>query len=76
MCLIFWHDLLFRAVDLYKETYSGVTQSESINFFLSDNGEFDPGSGRTLAAWIRHASQTGLHPSGCKSVANGRVSRG
>ena len=21
-------------------------------------GEFDPGSGRTLAAWIRHASRT------------------
>jgi hypothetical protein len=25
-----------------------------INIF---NGEFDPGSGRTLAAWIRHASR-------------------
>ena len=24
------------------------------------NGEFDPGSERTLAAWIRHASRTGL----------------
>ena len=23
-----------------------------------DNGEFDPGSERTLAAWIRHASRT------------------
>jgi hypothetical protein len=22
------------------------------------DGEFDPGSGRTLAAWIRHASRT------------------
>jgi hypothetical protein len=22
------------------------------------NGEFDPGSERTLAAWIRHASRT------------------
>ena len=28
---------------------------------ISDNGEFDPGSGRTLAAWIRHASRT-RHP--------------
>ena len=30
------------------------------NFLLLyiDNGEFDPGSERTLAAWIRHASRT------------------
>ena len=27
-----------------------------VNF---SNGEFDPGSERTLAAWIRHASRTG-----------------
>jgi len=27
---------------------------ETIEF---SNGEFDPGSGRTLAAWIRHASR-------------------
>ena len=25
---------------------------------LSDNGEFDPGSGRTLAACLTHASRT------------------
>ena len=31
-----------------------------------DNGEFDPGSERTLAAWIRHASRTRKHPSGCE----------
>ena len=29
-----------------------------------DNGEFDPGSERTLAAWIRHASRTRKLPSG------------
>ena len=28
------------------------------------NGEFDPGSERTLAAWIRHASRTRKDPSG------------
>ena len=28
-----------------------------VNYFIND-GEFDPGSGRTLAAWIRHASRT------------------
>ena len=31
---------------------------------ILDNGEFDPGSERTLAAWIRHASRTGKLPSG------------
>ena len=31
---------------------------------IFDNGEFDPGSERTLAAWIRHASRTGKSPSG------------
>ena len=36
------------------------------------NGEFDPGSGRTLAAWIRHASRTRTDSFGCLSrVANG-----
>ncbi len=25
---------------------------------VNNNEEFDPGSGRTLAAWIRHASRT------------------
>jgi hypothetical protein len=29
-----------------------------VNF---SNGEFDPGSERTLAAWIRHASRTGSY---------------
>ena len=29
--------------------------NETLNFF---NGEFDSGSERTLAAWIRHASRT------------------
>ena len=31
---------------------------------IFDNGEFDPGSERTLAAWIRHASRTRKFPSG------------
>ena len=30
-----------------------VSECRDIN-----NEEFDPGSGRTLAAWIRHASRT------------------
>jgi len=28
------------------------------------DGEFDPGSGQTLAAYLRHASRTGVTPSG------------
>ena len=41
------------------------------------NGEFDSGSERTLAAWIRHASRTGLIPEqfGVEPVANGCVTR-
>ena len=37
--------------------------------------EFDPGSGRTLAACLTHASRTGLSPSGLSLVANGWVTR-
>src|SRR5215207_6949116 len=38
-------------------------------------GEFDPGSGRTLAARLTHASRTGFTPSGVDPVANGCVTR-
>jgi hypothetical protein len=46
---------------LAKKTSRGKCFCCSIFF---DNGEFDPGSERTLAAWIRHASRTGKLPSG------------
>ena len=36
------------------------------------HGEFDPGSGRTLATCLRNASRTGEQ----SLVANGRVTRG
>ena len=49
----------------------GATNSKSNTIFLSDYGEFDPGSGRTLAEWIRHASRTRFIPSGILRVANG-----
>ena len=39
---------------------------------LSDNGEFDPGSGRTLAACFIHASRTRSHLQVMES--GGRVS--
>ena len=32
-----------------------------LRFYICFYGEFDPGSERTLAAWIRHASRTGLY---------------
>src|SRR5688500_12312314 len=39
-------------------------------------GEFDPGSGRTLAVRLTHASRTVNRASARGSVANGRVTRG
>ena len=38
---------------------------------LGIHGEFDPGSGRTLAACLTHASRTVKPSSGGGSVANG-----
>ena len=53
---------------------------ESIYFFNlqspSLDGEFDPGSGRTLAARLTHASRAVKAPSGVHKAANGRVTRG
>ena len=53
---------------------------ESIYFFnfkvLFLDGEFDPGSGRTLAARLTHASRAVKAPSGVHKAANGRVTRG
>src|SRR6266540_5754461 len=45
-------------VELYEEPCQWVSLSvfESQGFF----GEFDPGSGRTLAACLTHASRTGI----------------
>ena len=40
------------------------------------DGEFDPGSGRTLAARLTHASRAVKAPSGVHKAANGRVTRG
>ena len=37
---------------------SGVGNSEGESTDVFSNGEFDSGSERTLAAWIRHASRT------------------
>ena len=39
-------------------------RQDKILLLIIDNGEFDPGSERTLAAWIRHASRTRKFPSG------------
>ena len=39
-------------------------EQEHFLLLYIDNGEFDPGSERTLAAWIRHASRTRKFPSG------------
>jgi hypothetical protein len=49
----------FRSTELHRTIY----------------GEFDPGSGRTLAARLTHASRTLSLPSGGGGVANGCVTR-
>src|ERR1700759_3575592 len=57
----------------YTAKYSQLFKVFEIIF-----GEFDSGSERTLAAWIRHASRTGLvlQQCGASSVAQGCVTRG
>ena len=57
-----------------------ITRKLIADFFggsclIFDNGEFDPGSERTLAAWIRHASRTRKLPSGSE-YSGERVSNG
>ena len=44
-----------------------------LDFPSKEHGEFDPGSGRTLAACLTHASLTGKSPSG-DDYSGGRVS--
>ena len=44
---------------LEKQIYKSFRRIRWLEERFSD-GEFDPGSERTLAAWIRHASRTGL----------------
>ena len=44
----------YRESDLSGFNRSGTTTTESESTF--SNGEFDPGSGRTLAACLTHAS--------------------
>ena len=49
-----------------KDNKNAISEVEQLSFLaklndghkLSDNGEFDPGSGRTLAACFIHASRT------------------
>jgi hypothetical protein len=50
--------LLVRAISAMGWRRSWDLLLENILKVL--NGEFDSGSERTLAAWIRHASRTGL----------------
>ena len=39
-------------------TTSYVCEPTSVGLLININGEFDPGSGRTLAACLTHASRT------------------
>ena len=49
------HHLLAEVVDL-RFANDPILEQSSVGI----NGEFDSGSERTLAAWIRHASRTRL----------------
>ncbi len=43
---------------LIRDDECSLSVNEQLRLFLYNfDGEFDPGSGRTLAAWIRHASR-------------------
>ena len=54
------------------QTGKKVKQRNSINFFSYTTGEFDPGSERTLAACLTHASRTRKYRFGGTSrVAHG-----
>ena len=44
--------------DLYQVYRVGMRGKALVKNHYNYDGEFDPGSGRTLAAWIRHASRT------------------
>ena len=48
-----------------------VLSDENDGHKLSDNGEFDPGSGRTLAACFIHASRTRISSLLERKVADG-----
>ena len=69
----FKHIVLFLLISRYAFVfYQGHSLSECLNShtrFIF--GEFDPGSGRTLAACLKNASRTRTSV----RVANGRVTR-
>ena len=52
--------LIFAVHNDLSSVYRVGRDSEllSVRSHFENDGEFDPGSGRTLAAWIRHASRT------------------
>jgi hypothetical protein len=69
------HVLVLRAGSRVNVNNSDETKAfcQGADWIL--NGEFDPGSGRTLAARLTHASRTLFIPSGVEGVANGCVTR-
>ena len=60
---------------LNKKPCSGARQIEQeLNPYFGTeihNGEFDPGSERTLAARLKHASRADARPSGREEAADG-----
>src|SRR5687768_14896648 len=62
-----------RSAELQHQIANPEPSGEGCHYLY---GEFDPGSGRTLAACLTHASRTVNRASARGSVANGCVTRG
>ena len=55
-----WHPLMFdsMALSLQRLVRSRTVENQGCQANQTFDGEFDPGSGRTLAARLMHASRT------------------
>src|ERR671910_728624 len=71
-----WRGKVLRAVPRSEGRTSIKSNGTDSSVPIGLYGEFDPGSGRTLAVRLTHASRTVNRASARGSVANGCVTRG
>ena len=71
-----WRGMALRAVPRSEGRTSIKSNGTDSSVPIDLYGEFDPGSGRTLAVRLTHASRTVNRASARGSVANGCVTRG
>jgi hypothetical protein len=71
-----WRGMALRAVPRSEGRTSIKSNGTDLSVPIDLYGEFDPGSGRTLAVRLTHASRTVNRASARGSVANGCVTRG